>query len=175
MNLTSNYTMSEIDEFIKAHKIEEEKSQSNNLKKLLNVHNKIAIFKNIDPIYLKAIIYDLKFLKYNYKDYIIRENDKSKDIFFLIEGECQVFHKEKKVGILGAGNIFGESGVIFKTERNASVVCASKTATLLSFKIDEDSSEFTGPALAILYKNLAFQINTKLEELNDVYIHKHPF
>ena len=106
---------------------------------------------------------------------LLSENDISNDIYFLIEGECQVFHKEKKVGILYAGNIFGESGVIFKTKRNASVVCASKTATLLTFKIDEESNEFTTGALATLYKNLALQINTKLETLNSVYIHKHPF
>lgn len=166
MNQTQHYTVEDVEKFLEINEIEENSEQSKSLRKLLNVKDKISIFKNIDSADLKAIIYDLKFMKFKYKEYIVKQHDESINIFFIINGECQVFHANKKVGTLRPGEIFGESGVIFKTKRNASVVCASEDATLLSFCIDEDNMEFCAAALATLYKNLAFEINAKLENIN---------
>jgi len=168
----TNYTMEEIEEFLGAYKQDIEFNQTQSMKKLLSIYDKIPIFKNINPNDLQALVYDLTFVKCKYKEFIVKENDKSTDIFFLIDGECHVFHHEKQIGKLQAGMVFGEAGVIFETNRNASVVCASDKATLLSFKIDEENSQFASKALAILYKNLALQINAKLEKLNDVFIHR---
>ena len=172
MNQVCNYTLEDVEKFLKINEIEEKSEQSLSLRKLLNVKDKIAIFKNIDSTQLKAIVYDLKFMKYKYKEFIVRQDDESINIFFIIDGECQVFHDKQKVGTLRPGEIFGESGVIFKTKRNASVVCASENATLLSFCIDEENIEFCAPALATLYKNLAFEINAKLEYVNNAYAKK---
>jgi len=172
MNQTPHYTVEDVEKFLEINEIEENSEQSQSLRKLLNVKDKISIFKNIDSAELKAIIYDLKFMKFKYKEFIVKENEESINIFFIIDGECQVFHDKKKVGTLRPGEIFGESGVIFKTKRNASVVCASEKTTLLSFCIDEENMEFCAPALATLYKNLAFEINAKLEDVNSAYIKK---
>lgn len=169
---TVNYTPSDIEKFIEITEIERQKEHNATLRKLLNVKDKISIFKNIPSLELQAIVKDLKFIKFKYKDHIIDENDTSENIFFIITGECHVFHNKKIVGKLGSGEIFGESAAIFKTKRNASIVCASKEATLLSFCIDEENMEFCATAIAMLYKNLALQINTKLEDINSVFIKK---
>lgn len=166
MKQLSTYTINDIETFMKIDQIVDEKEQSASLRKLLNVQDKISIFKDIDPLDLKAIIYDLKFVKYTFKDYIVKQNDESETIFFIINGECQVFLNKHKIGTLKPGATFGESGVIFKTKRNASVVCSSQETTLLSFRIDEENMEFCAEALARMYKNLARQINIKLEEAN---------
>lgn len=166
MSKTSNYTVDEIEQFIEINKKLEQEEQSLSVKKLLRVQDKISIFKDIDPHELKAIVYELKFVKYKFKDYVVEEGDIKEEIFFIIEGECQVFHKKHKVGALKSGTVFGEAGAIFKTKRNASVICATKEATLLSFRIDQNNMEFCSNALAILYKNLASEINAKLEDLN---------
>ncbi len=172
MMQTVNYLVDDIEIFLEINAIEDEKEHSKSLKKLLNVRDKIAIFKNIDIVDLKAIVYDVKFIKYKFKDYVITQGDKSESIFFIINGKCQVFHNKQRVGYLKAGEIFGESGVIFKTKRNASVVCSSDEVILLSFCIDEDNMEFCAEALATLYKNLALEINSKLEVINAYYIKK---
>jgi len=172
MSDTIHYTLEDIDEFIQITNEIENQESSKSLKKLLSVRDKISIFKNIDPIYLKAIVYDVKFVKVGFKDYIIKQGDNSEDIFFIIDGECQVFYNKKHVATLFAGEVFGESGVLFKHRRNASVICASKEATLLCFKVDEDNLEFGSKALVILYKNLALQINSKLEELNATLVNE---
>lgn len=162
----TEYLIEDIEKFLQINNSYEAEEENASLKKLLSVQNKIPIFKDIDPIDLKSIVYDIKFVRAKFKDYIVEENDMSEEIFFIITGECQVFHKNKSVGKLKHGDAFGEAGAIFKTKRNATVVCSSKEATLLSFRIDENNMEFCSVALATLYKNLAEQINAKLEGSN---------
>ena len=167
-----NYTLKDIEKFLEINETIKEEEHSISLRKLLNVKNKISIFKNIDTIDLKAIVYDVEFIKYRFKDYVVKESDDSNNILYIINGECQVFHNKKRVGTLHAGEIFGETAAIFNTKRNASVVCSSKEATLLSFSIDQENMAFCADALATLYKNLAFEINAKLEDLNDSFIQR---
>ena len=162
------YSSKDIEKFLQIYEEEESQDeQSHSLKKLLSVQDKISIFRDIDPQELKAIVYDLKFVKFVFKDYVIEEGEQSAEIFFIINGECQVFHNKKRIGKLRAGEIFGEAAAIFGTPRGAAVVCSTKEATLLSFSIDQDNMDFCAPALAILYRNLAFEINAKLGYLND--------
>ena len=172
MSEISSYIVEDVEKFLQINRDADNDEQSRSLKKLLSVQDKISIFKGINPDELKAIVYNLKFVKFKFKDYVVEQNDSNEEIFFIIDGECQVFHNKKKVGKLRAGEIFGEAGAIFKSHRNASVVCASEEATLLSFCIDENNMEFCAPALAVLYKNLASEINAKLEEINFEFIKK---
>ena len=160
------YTVEEVEEFLKINSEEESLIESQTMQKLLSVQNKIKVFQNIEPSELKAIVYDLKFMRFNFKDLIVEQDTHSEIIYFIINGECHVFHNKFKIGELLPGSSFGESGAIFGLQRNASVVCSSKNATLLAFKIDQENLEFSSKALAILYRNLAGEINTKLDELN---------
>jgi CRP-like cAMP-binding protein len=164
--IEQKYTLEDIEEFIDITNEEESKADSETMQKLLSVQDKIKIFKGIDPLELKTIVNDLKFMRYNYKDHIVEQDAQSEVIYFIIDGECHVFKNKIKIGELHPGSSFGESGAIFGHKRNATVICASKTATLLGFKIDQDNLEFSANALAILYRNLASEINSKLEELN---------
>ena len=160
------YNTHDIEEFLKINEEENKVGDRATLKKLLSVQNKISIFDGLSPEELKAIVYDLQFVKYNFKDYIVKENDDSKSIFFILTGDCQVFVGRQRVGAIPAGSVIGEAGVLFKTKRNASVLCSSKSATVLSFAIDDENMEFCAPAIARLYKNLAFQLNSKIEGIN---------
>ena len=159
------YLVDDIEKFLRINE-EEIEEQSLSLKKLLSVSDRINIFKNIEDIDLRAIVYDVKFERYKHRDYVVEQGQEKKEIYFIIDGECQVFYKTTKIGVLRPGEVFGEAGAIFGTKRGATVICASDKTTLLSFKIDEENIDFCAPALAILYKNLAFEINTKLDALN---------
>ena len=168
-----NYNPKDIEKFLEVTKLPDERTEDTQiLKKLLSVQSKISIIADIDPFDLEEIVYDLKFTQYLYKDRIIEEGDLSNEIYFLFSGECQVFHKNKKVGAITTGKTFGEQAAIFNTKRNATVICSSQKATILSFCIDNDAMRFCAPALALLYKNLAFQINAKLESMNDNLLKK---
>jgi len=172
MNQPSSYSVEDVEQFLHINRVENELTEKKILQNLLDVQDKISIFRGIDPLELKAIVYNLEFVKFKFKDYIVEQGDVSEEIFYIINGECHVFHDNLKVGKLKKGEVFGEAGAIFKTKRNATVVCASKEATLLCFKIDENNMDFCAPSLAILYKNLASEINDKLSEINYAYIKK---
>jgi len=87
MNEISSYIVEDVEKFLQINREAENDEQSKSLKKLLSVQNKISIFKGIDPDELKAIVYNLKFVKFKYKDYIIEQNDTREEIFFIIDGE----------------------------------------------------------------------------------------
>ena len=169
---TSEYSVEDVEKFLEINKENKSKVETKIMQNLLDVQDKISIFKGIDPEELKAILYNLEFVTYKYKDIIVRQGEVSQDIFYIISGECHIFHGSYTIAHLGKGVVFGESGAIFKTKRNASVVCSSEKLTLLSFKIDENNIEFCGAALATLYKNLASEINAKLQEINIAYSKK---
>lgn len=166
MNDDIEYFVEDIEKFLQINE-ESIEEDSLSLKKLLSVADKIKIFKNIDLLDLRAIVYDVKFERYKLKDYVVEQGQLKKEIYFIIDGECQVFFNTTKIGSLRPGEVFGEAGAIFGTKRGATVICASKQATLLSFKIDEENLDFCAPAIAKLYKNLAYEINTKLDALNN--------
>ena len=172
MSQTSNYSVEDVETFLQITREASAQPERKIMQNLLDVQDKISIFRGIDPEELKAIVYNLQFVKFKFKDYVVEEGEVNPEIFYIISGECHVFHNNKKVGKLGKGEVFGESGAIFKTKRNASVVCASKEAMLLSFCIDENNMDFCAPALATIYKNLASEINAKLQEINASYIKK---
>ena len=165
MSKEIEYLVEDVEKFLQLNN-EDTDTSSTSLRKLLSVQDKIKIFENIDPLELQAIVYDVKFERYKHKDHIVDQGQLKKEIYFILDGECQAFFNTTKIGTLKTSEVFGESGAIFGTKRNATVLCASASATLLTFKIDEDNMEFCAPALAILYKNLALQINKKLNSLN---------
>ena len=166
------YDIDDIQKFLELNELSKLEECEQTLQKLLSVQKKISIIANIDPEQLKVIVDKLQFIKYNFKDIIIKEGDISQEIFFILSGECHAFHNNKKIGGIKAGSTFGEAAAIFNTKRNASVLCSSKEVTVLSFCINHDNMDFCAPALAKLYKNLARQINTKIEEMNDNLVKK---
>jgi len=160
------YDTDEIQKFLDATKNSKLNEYNQTMQKLLSVQSRIPIISDIDPTELHQIIKKLKFMQYSFKDFIIKEGDVSQEIFFILSGECHVFVGNKKVGAIPTGSTFGEAAAVFSTKRNASVVCSSDKMTALSFGINHDNMDFCAPALASLYKNLALQINTKLEAMN---------
>lgn len=172
MNQLSTFELKDIEKFLQINSQMDNQKYSPSLKKLLNVKEKINIFKNIDLEDLKAIVYDVNFVKVKSKEYVIKEGQEHNEIYFIINGECQVFRNSISLATLKPGEIFGTSGAIFSKKRRTSVICSSNEATLLSFCIDENNMEFCSEALAILYKNLATDINHKLDELDYAYIKK---
>src|SRR3954454_149574 len=54
--------------------------------------------------------------------HLVDEGDFSYDLFVVQEGEAEVLQDGKHVGDVGPGEVFGEMGVVGKTQRNATVI-----------------------------------------------------
>jgi CRP-like cAMP-binding protein len=64
---------------------------------------------------------------------LVREGDYSYDLMIIEEGKAEVRHGADKVADLGAGDFFGEMGVLERDRRNADVVAVAPMR-LISFK-----------------------------------------
>jgi CRP/FNR family transcriptional regulator, cyclic AMP receptor protein len=64
---------------------------------------------------------------------LVREGDYSYDLMIIEEGKAEVRHGGDKIAELGAGDFFGEMGVLERDRRNADVVAAAPMR-LISFK-----------------------------------------
>lgn len=56
---------------------------------------------------------------------LVREGDYSTELIAIEEGTAEVRHGDRHVATLGPGDVFGETGVLDKGLRNASVVATS--------------------------------------------------
>lgn len=164
--MNMDYTIEDIEKFLKVQREYEQSDAFLSLKKLLSVSSKIRIFDGISNEELKGLVYDVKFRRYKRDETIIKEGSQSSSIFFILQGECHAYRKGVYLGVLHAGDAFGEIGVVTGSPRSANINCASKEALLLSFKIDQENLDFNARALAVIYKNLAKSINEKLSQLD---------
>jgi len=161
-----SYTKDEIERFIEAGKKIEEKSNSNAMEKLLSICHKIKIFEGLSKDELKSIIYDAKFKKFNQKEFIIKEGHSSQEIYYLIDGKCEIIKNSTKIATLEKEQTFGDNGLLNqKSKRIVSVVVSSQNAIVLSFKIDHENREFGAQALLVVYQNIMHQLSSKLQEI----------
>ena len=161
-----DFTVEDIENFIQIAKLAEEKGGDKSFQKLLEVKERISILNEIDKDELKALVYDVRFRRFKEGEIVIQQDEASQEIFYILKGICHASKENVFLGELQAGETFGEIGVITQTPRSADIKCFSEECLLLSFRIDQENLEFNAPALAILYRNLAKEINEKLQRLN---------
>jgi len=102
----------------------------------------------------KALCKILTYEEYPTGTVLVKEEREAQAVYYILEGECEVFKKEQnntdsdnesidevedntnyfanKVAILQSGSCFGEEGVIMKGKREATVVCSKPTAFLIA-------------------------------------------
>jgi CRP/FNR family transcriptional regulator, cyclic AMP receptor protein len=68
---------------------------------------------------------------------LVREGDFSYDFMAIEDGTVKVHHGDEVIAELGPGDVFGEMGVLERTQRNASVTATSaiRLVTLTSWDI----------------------------------------
>ena len=74
---------------------------------------------------------------------LVREGDYSDVVTIIDEGTARVEHEGEVVAELGPGDVFGEAGLIGKSQRNANVVAATdmRLITLDTFDVNRLSGE----------------------------------
>jgi len=159
------FSKRDIEKFIALNKDIENDTTSKGMKKLLEVYNKISIFKNLNKIELQAILYDVKFQKFSYKEIVFKEEDVSQDVFYIISGEFEMVKSNRKLSTLKAGQTFGEVGMLLNERTFVSVVCKSQNAVVLSFKIDYNNIDFASKTLVKVYQNIFHQLKDKLRQV----------
>jgi CRP/FNR family transcriptional regulator, cyclic AMP receptor protein len=76
---------------------------------------------------------------------IVRQGDYSYDLMIIEEGQAEVRHDGQKIAQLGAGDFFGEMGVLERDRRNADVVATSPMRLITLKTYDVKRMERTLP------------------------------
>ncbi|MEK6797258.1 MAG: ion transporter [Spirochaetota bacterium] len=82
---------------------------------------KVALFKNMNEIFVREVTQLLRPLIYLPNDYIIRQGEYGDCMYFLSSGDVEVIVSDIKVATLGAGSPFGETALIQGEKRMASI------------------------------------------------------
>ena len=81
----------------------------------------LAIFDGLDETDVTTIAKAAQEVSVQEGAELVREGDYSYDLSIIDEGQAEVVHEGQVVAQLGAGDVFGEAGVLSKGLRNASV------------------------------------------------------
>lgn len=75
---------------------------------------------------------------------VVREGDYAQDLTIIDEGTARVEHDGRTIAELGPGDVFGETGLLSKELRNASVLATAdmRLIKLSSFDVNRLRSQF---------------------------------
>lgn len=147
-------------------------SKNEAIQKLIQWKQKINFFKSMSDDEIVLILKEVCFVSVKTDEVIIKENDDSKDIYFLLNGECKVLIGRQPVGIIKEKSIFGEFSFISNQSR-AATIRADQNCILIKFKIDIDNFEDKSYAYAPLFKNIMNELVKKLETTNQKIVNRY--
>ena len=134
------------------------------LKERLNFLKAVSIFNVLDNNNLNAIAVGMLKCEFDVGQTIVYEGDVGQSIYIIKSGSVKCFKGETQVRILGSKDFFGESAVLFNTNRSLSVLVVEKT---ICFQVSES---FLIDCLGNDYKNVIISSITKEALKNSKYM-----
>jgi len=161
----TNYTKQEIEYILEAAN---DIGLSVSQEKLLEISDKIYLFDGIKKEDIIRMTASVKFKRYAKGDVIMNLGEKTREIYFILNGSAVVVVEGKKiVATIDSGNMFGEMAFLTKSPRNATILAYKEGTTIISFEInDTKCSEIFSYPFALLYKNIALDLTRKIEISN---------
>lgn len=164
--------------------VEDDKAMRKDLsqaeQKLIDIAHKIYLFEGIEPNEVLKVVNNIKFLRFGMDEIVFTQGENGLGIFFVVSGSIDIKvaldgGKSKTVGMIEAGNIFGEISTISHYPRNATATSKSDSTTLISFDINVDQINQANSMLFLqLYVNIASALAKKLEACNERIVRTSP-
>jgi CRP-like cAMP-binding protein len=87
---------------------------------------RVSLFSDLSDDDVRAVATYADEVTVSEGKHLVDEGGYAYDLFVIVEGTAQVLVGGNVVAELGPGDFFGESGVIEKTERNATVIAKTR-------------------------------------------------
>jgi CRP-like cAMP-binding protein len=162
--LCVKYTPKEV-EHLKNAAAEDDKNFSHAMLKLIEVKDNFQMFNELSELNIKKSIKEISFKKFKKGEIVIKENEVSEEIYYILSGNCNVVVGRKIVGKLERNQVFGEIASLMKSPRTATVRATEDTLAI-SFKLAFDEIKIYPEAFAFLFKNLTMELVKKLDNSN---------
>lgn len=89
---------------------------------------------------------------YHQNDVIIRQGDEGDRMFFIEDGQCDIYKNEKFHKRLSEGDYFGELALLNHEPRSATVIAASFKVRLASLEV-QSFERLLGPCMNLIQRN----------------------
>lgn len=143
---------------------------------LLVIKNRLSFFDDFTNDEVLRITKDVEFKKYKRGEFIFEQNERSKEIYYVINGSVDVLLGMQKKGSysisyenhvhlanLSKRAIFGEMSAITGEPRSARVISHEDGTSLLKFGIDDEVREDNKIIIALLYQKFVEILSEKLK------------
>ena len=91
-------------------------------------------------------------VEYTENEVIIKQGDEGDRMFFIEDGECDIYMNEKFHKRLSKGDYFGELALLNHEPRSATVIAASSKVKLASLEV-ESFERLLGPCMDLIHRN----------------------
>ncbi|ODV67318.1 hypothetical protein HYPBUDRAFT_11897 [Hyphopichia burtonii NRRL Y-1933] len=93
-----------------------------------NILSTFPLFKQAPKSFHSKVVSKLKLMQYHPQEYIMKEGDPSKSMYWILKGSVSVTSTdgESIYAELASGSFFGEIGILFNRPRTATVVARTK-------------------------------------------------
>lgn len=135
------------------------------LRKLIDSRKAISFFKGMEPEDIKYVVKDVEFIKYKVNEMIIKKDEDTKEIYFLLSGNCKVIVDGNIVGRVDSNQLFGEFSSILNERRNATIIATQET-TVIRFNFAFELFKQEPFPFSRLYKNIMNELIKKIVKLN---------
>ncbi len=91
-------------------------------------------------------------IEFNENETIIQQGDDGDRMFFIEDGQCDIYMNEKFHKRLNKGDYFGELALLNHEPRSATIIAASPTVKLASLEV-ESFERLLGPCMDLIHRN----------------------
>ncbi len=135
---------------------------------LLKLRGQITFFKNLTADEISDLIFNIRFQKFDANEVLFHQGDtKTKEIYYLLKGNIDLFVGETKVATLDKPTLFGEMRSFIGEPRTATAKAGDSECMLITFLIKESKESQSPIAFAKFYKNVINALSKKIMDMND--------
>lgn len=132
---------------------------------LIENKDKLNIFDGMNDADIALIVKSVNFKSFRKGETIIKENESSQNIYFILSGECNAIVSDIVVGTLYSNAVIGEISGISKGIRNATVL-ATEDLQVIELQIDYDNFDKYIVPFSYFYRNISLSISHKITNSN---------
>ena len=91
-------------------------------------------------------------VEFNEKDVVIRQGDDGDRMFFIEDGQCDIYMNDKFHKRINKGEYFGELALLNHEPRSATIIAATPKVRLASLEV-ESFERLLGPCMDLMHRN----------------------
>jgi signal transduction histidine kinase/CRP-like cAMP-binding protein len=145
------------------------------MQKKTNLYKKILqnqLFRKVPPELLEKIVRDLKIKRFTDGEVIFEDQSAGGELYLLIEGSVKVSKSKRSgeeivIGIIKAGDCFGEISMVDRQSRSARIVAKGKCHTAVLSRKKFDYLYRQSPVFAV---NILQTVVRRLRSANQIYL-----